>query len=169
MRFILFLVIFPLLTFAQKIESEKIDTISINTSRCLTYALKINNFSASDPAMVFVTTIQNFDTLKQLIPAYYFARKQEYNEYYILGVPDMTHTTVIDRALILFINQIDSARVSRNRSTFRRIYTFDKNNGNLIYQNEFRELLHLDNVFYVKSVNDICKYMTCSDKRSVED
>ena len=166
MKFIILLLTLPLTALTQKIESVKSDTISVNSSNYLTYELKINNYSASDPAKVFVTSIENFDTLKTLIPKYYFAKKQEYNEYYILGVPDLTQTSDVDQALIEFLNQIDSSRALRGRSTFRQIYTWDNSNHKITYQLKYKELSQIDNLFYLKSLNDICKYMSCPYQRS---
>lgn len=161
MKFIILLLILPFSALAQKIESEKIDSIYFNFSNYLTYELKINNHSASDPARVFVVAVTNFDTLKRLVPKYYFERKQEFNEYYILGVPDLTKTNDVDQALIIFLNQIDSSRVLRSRSTFRQVYTWDNVNSKINYQPEYKELSKIDNLFCLKSPNDICKYMSC--------
>ena len=169
MKFIILLLTLPFSTLAQKIESIKTDTIFANSSQYLTCELKINNSSASDPAKIFVTTIENFDTLKKLIPKYYFARKQEFNEYYILGVPDLKQTNAVDQVLIEFLNQIDSSRVLRSRSTFRQIYTWDNLNSKINYQAKYKELSQIDNMFYLKSLNDICKYMTCPYQRSLAD
>ncbi len=164
MKFIILLIVLTLSTMGQKIESEKTDTISLNSLNYLTWELKIHNYSASDPAEVFVTAIENFDTLKRLIPKYYFARKQEFNEYYILGVPDLTKTNDVDQTLIQFLNKIDSLRQLRSRSTFRQVYTWDNVNKKINSEPKFKELSQIDNLFYLKSLNDICKYMLCPNK-----
>lgn len=169
MKFIILLLTLPYTSLAQKIQSEKTDTIFMNSSEYLTYELKIDNYSASDPAKVFVTSIENFDTLKRLIPKYYFSRKQEYNEYYILGVPNLNHTNEVGQALIEYLNQIDSSRVLRNRSTFRQIYTWDNAKHKIKYQLKYKDLSQIDNLFYLKSLNDICKYMFCPYQRSASD
>ena len=169
MKFLILFLTLPLSTLAQKIESIKTDSISVNSLNYLTCELKINNNSASDPAKVFVAAIENFDSLKILIPKYYFARKQEYNEYYILGVPDLTKKKDVDQALIKFLNQIDSLRTLRSRSTFRQIYTWDNATNKINYQNIYKELSQIDNLFYLKSLTDICRYMTCPYQRSRAD
>ncbi len=169
MKFFIFLLTLPFSTLAQKIESIKTDTIFANSSKYLTCELKISNSSASDPAKIFITTIENFDRLKRLIPKYYFARKQEYNEYYILGVPDLRKKNSVDQVIIEFLNKIDSSRVLRNRSTFRQIYLWDNINNKINYQANYKELSQIDNMFYLNSINDICKYMTCPNQRSFAD
>ena len=169
MKFIILLLTIPFSTFAQKVESVKVDSILVDSLFFSTYSLKISNYSASDPAKVFVTSIKDFDKLKEIIPKYYFARKQEFNEYYILGIPDLNQKTSTDKALIIFLNQIDSSRLLRNRSTFRKVYTWDNINYKINYQEEYKELFQIDNLFYLKSINDLCKYMICPNRKSKAD
>lgn len=131
--------------------------------------IKIGNSSASDPAKVFVTTVDNVKTLKQLIPKYYFARKQEYNEYYVLGVPDLSQTKVVEKALTAFLNQIDSSRMARKRSTFLRVYNWDNVKNEINYEQTFKKLSKVDNVYYLKKVQDICHFMICPNNRQMAD
>src|SRR5689334_18551681 len=126
MIFILILLILPFSLFGQTIEYEKNDSIGLDNYTFSTYILKINNYSSSDPAKIFVIPAKSFDSLKKQIPKLYFSRKQEYNEYYILGVVDMSQTETIKLILTEFLNRIDSSRVARNRSTFLRLYTLDR-------------------------------------------
>jgi hypothetical protein len=167
MRILQFILIFllPLSLLAQKVESEISDTISFNSSKYLTYELKINNYSASDPAKVFIVDSKDFDTIKRIIPKYYFAKKQEYNEYYLLGVPELANNMDVTQVTIQFLNHIDSLRLLRHRSTFRRTYIWDNTNRKIVYQSEYKELSKIDNLFYLKSISDICKYMSCPNPK----
>ena len=146
---------------AQKIELQLNDTISVGLTQYPTYMLKINNYSSSDLAKVFVTNVSDFDTLRHQIPKYYFARKQEYNEYYLLGVADISKTQDVELALTIFLRRIDSTRMARNRSTFLRFYTWDNVNMKIVYNSSFKDLSQVDNLYYLKSRKDICKYMAC--------
>jgi Mlc titration factor MtfA (ptsG expression regulator) len=85
MRLLIILLTFPLSLFGQTIEFEKNASIQIDSFTFPTYILKIDNYSASDPAKVFVVLSKSFDSLKRQISILYFSKKQEYNEYYILG------------------------------------------------------------------------------------
>ena len=164
LQFIL-LFLFPFSVFAQKLEREISDTITYNSSKYLTYELKIDNYSASDPAKVFMVDAKDFDTVKKMIPKYYFASKQEYYEYYLIGVPHIANNKDITQVTIQFLDHIDNIRVRRHRSTFRRTYIWDNQNSKIIYQAAFKELSKIDNLFYLISINDICKYMSCASSK----
>ena len=161
MKTLLLLLLLPLSLLAQKIILEKNSTLYLGSLKYPTYMLRIDNNSASDPAKVFVTTVKNLKTLERLIPKYYFARKQEYNEYYILGVPNLYQTKVVEKALTTYLTQIDNSRMGRKRSTFLRVYTLDNSKNEIIYQGTFKNLSKVDNVYYLKRVQDICRYMIC--------
>ena len=169
MKLIILLLTFPFSTFAQKVISVKVDSILVDSLHFSTYSLKLSNSSATDPAKVFVTSKKDFNKLKEIIPKYYFARKQEFNEYYILGVPDLNQKTSIDKALIIFLNHIDSSRLLRNRYTFRKVYTWDNINYKINYKQEYKELFQIDNLFYLNSIKDLCKYMICPSRKSKAD
>ena len=160
----MFLSTFPLFALGQTIESEKNGSIQIGTFTFPTYTLQINNYSASDPAKVFIIPVKSFDSLKRLIPRLYFSKKQEYNEYYVLGVDDISHTQIVKPGVREFLKQIDSARVERNRSTFLRLYSWDNINKKVIYQATSKDLSQVDNLYYLNSTKDICKYMGCPKK-----
>ena len=155
------LFLLPVSLLGQKLEFERNDTLFLGSLKYPTYMLKIDNSSASDPAKVFVTTIKYAKSLRQLIPKYYFARKQEYNEYYILGVPDLSQTKVVERTLTAYLNQIDISRMARKRSTFLRVYSWDKAKNEINYERTYKNISKVDNVFYLKKVQDICNYMIC--------
>jgi hypothetical protein len=161
MRVLIFLLILPISLFAQRIEFERSDSIHIGNSVFSTYVLKINNYSASDPAMVFVAPLKTFDSLKRQISKFYFSRKQEYNEYYLLGVADLIQPAMVNQALTEFLNQVDTLRIKRNRTTFLRQYSWDNVNKKIVYKSTFKDLTQVDNLHYLKSAKDICKYMIC--------
>ena len=162
---VLFLTI-SLPTLAQNMLREKTDTIFATTGICLTFQLKLCDYSASAPAQIFVTNSNNFKTLKKLIPKYYYARKQEYCEYYILGVPCLKQNKINDQILIEFLNKIDSSRVLRGVSTFRQLYTWDTLKNKIDYQIAKKKISQIDNLYFLKTVTDVCKYMSCPIKRS---
>lgn len=162
MRNILFLLLLPLSAFAQKIEFQKDGFICKGSLRYPTYTLSINNSSASDPAMVFVIPIKDFNKLKLQIPKIYHFKKQEYNEYYVLGVDNnRSQTKVATELLTTFLTQIDSSRVARKLSTFLRKYNWDNASSKITYKCSFKNLSDADNVYFLKSFKDICKYMNC--------
>jgi hypothetical protein len=169
MKVTLLFIFFPISLLAQKFELEKNDTLYLDSFKYPTYMLKIGNSSASDPAKVFVTKIKYVNTLRQLIPKYYFTRKQEYNEYYILGVPELSQTKDVEFALTAYLNQIDSSRMVRKRSTFLRVCSWDNVKYEINYEQTFKNLSKVDNVFYIKKVQDICRYMICPGKRQIAD
>lgn len=160
-RLLLLLFAMPISLFGQKIEYEKNDSIHIDSSTFTTYILKINNFSATDPAKIFIIPGKSIDSLKKQIPKLYFSKKQEYNEYYVLGVADMSQTEKITRALTEFIIQIDSSRAARNRSTFLRFYGRDQVNNKITPQPTDKDLSQVANLHYLNSTRDLCKYMIC--------
>lgn len=164
MKLICLLLLLPFSLPAQTIESERTDSIRIGNSIFPIYSLKINNYSASDPAKVFVIPAASFDSLKKKISKLYFSTKQEYNEYYVLGFSDVFEVELNEKAVIEFLHQIDSARATRNRSTFLRQYSWDGKNNKITYQSTEKELKNIDNLYYLNSTLDLCKYMVCRHK-----
>jgi len=161
MRLLLILLILPIALFGQTIDYEKNDSIHIETYTFSTYVLKIKDYSASDPAKVFVIPAESFDSLKRQIPKLYSSRKQEYNEYYVLAVPDLFQTEIVKQAVMQYLNQIDNSRVLRNRSTFLRSYRWDNTNKKMEYNTTKKDLQLVDNLHYLYSTKDLCKYMMC--------
>ena len=161
MRLLIILLTFPLFLFGQSVEIEKNDSIQVDTFTFPTYVLKIDNYSASDPAKVFIVPSKSFDSLTRQIPKLYFSKKQEYNEYYVLGVEDMSKTQIVKRAVTEFLNQIDSARIARKRSAFLRLYSRDTINNKVVYQPTTKDLSQVDNLYYLNSTKDLCRYMAC--------
>jgi hypothetical protein len=90
MKLLIFILSLPLTLFSQTNYSEKNDSIHIDNDTFLTYFIKLSDNSASDPAMIFVIPNKSFDSLKKQIPIFYFSKKQEYSEYYVLSVADMS-------------------------------------------------------------------------------
>jgi hypothetical protein len=164
MILIIILLLLPLASVGQIIEYEKTGSMQLDTFAFPTYILKIDNHSASDPAKVFIVPSKSFDSLTRQITKLYFAKKQEYNEYYVLGVEDMSQTQTMERAVTKFLNQIDSARAARKRSTFLKLYSWDNINNKIIYQLTMKNLSQVDNLYYLNSAKDICRYMACPKK-----
>jgi hypothetical protein len=82
----------------------------------------------------------------------------------IFWVTDITQTQIVKRAVTEFLNQIDSGRMERNRSTFLRRYNWDNINNRVVYQPTTKDLSQVDNLYYLKSTTDICRYMACPKK-----
>ncbi|MEO8820363.1 MAG: hypothetical protein ABI267_04160 [Ginsengibacter sp.] len=162
MRILILLLVFPHFLFSQKIKFQKSDTIYLGNSVYPTCMLKMSNSSATDPAMIFVIPIKDFGKLQRKIEKFYVTKKQEYDEYYILGVPDITKNKLVSQVLTLYLQQIDSARMARNRSTFLRNYSWDKVNYKISYQSTFKDLNSVDNLHYLNSTEEVCKYIRCS-------
>ena len=151
MKLLILLLTLPMSLLGQTIEFEKTDSIQIDTLTFSTYVLKINNYSATDPAKVFVVPIGSFDSLKTQIQKVYFSKKQEYNEYYVLGVSDIFQWEMVKRAVTEFLIQVDNKRAARNRSTFLRPY-----------QSTTNDLHRIVNLHFLNSTKDLCKYMICT-------
>ncbi len=163
MKLLIFLLSLPLSLFGQKYYSEKNDSIHIDTTTFLTYFIKLSDNSTTDAAMIFVVPNKSFDSLKKQIPLLYFSKKQEYDEFYVLSVADISKRGIIKRAITEFINQIDSSRFERNRSTFMRLYSLDKNNR-IVYQTTSKDLQQVDNLYYLNSAKELCKYLVCPEQ-----
>lgn len=155
---------FPLSLLGQTVEFERKDSIQIDGFTCPTYVLKINNYSASDPAKVFIIPSKSFDSLTSQIPKLYFSKKQEYNEYYVLGVEDMLQVQIVKYALTKFLNQIDRERAERKRSTFLKMYSWDNIHNKVVYLPTTKDISQADNVYYLHSTKDLCRYMACTNK-----
>lgn len=161
MKFLLLLLAFPMISTGQTGIHETSDSLTVNGFRFLTYVLKLSNYSSTDPAMMLVVPERTVDSVKLQIPKVYASRKQEYNEFYLLGVPAPADTAIVERALTEFIARIDSARMARKRSTFMKVYAWDNSTQTINYLTRSKDLSTVSNLYFLNSMKDLCKYMIC--------
>lgn len=163
MKKIIIIFFFPISLLAQKVPRETNDTLTVDLVNFPIYSVKIDNSSSSDPAKVFIVNIRDFDSIKCLIPECYYSRKQEYNEYYVLGFQNIPHIDTVN-VVSEFLNKVDNIRTIRNRSTFLRNYSFDNSSGKITYQTTYKELSQVSNLFWLNSVADLRKNMRCKHR-----
>ncbi|WP_293890143.1 hypothetical protein [Flavobacterium sp.] len=158
MKLIIIFLFSTFITYSQNQNFEIKDTIEVNKVKLPTYFFNVEKNSHSNPAMVFIVNSKDFEKIKKLIPKLYFSRKQEYTDFYVLSVKSLNDIGAVKS----YLNEIDLDRMKRQKSTFLRIYEFDKNHQKITYTSLFKTFTEtIDNVYYLKSVEELCKYMVC--------
>lgn len=158
---LLHLLLIPLSVFSQKLDFVKNDTLLFNNIKYPTVLIKIGNDSRSNPAMVFVTDIKNFNHIKKRIPEIYFSKKQEYTDYYLIGIKNLESNQDKNEIVTNFLIKIDNSRIAKGLYVLLKNYDYNQLTGKITYLNTTKSLKEVSNLYYLFSEQDICKYMIC--------
>ena len=157
MKQLFLFILFPFAAFSQHNNYEKFDSIKVDEKSYSTYFFNMEKNSLLNLAKVFVVKNKDFKKTVKKIPKIYAARKQEFTDFYVIALESMDNKVIVE-----YLNLIDSDRMKRNKSTFLRISNYDIKSHSNIYSSKYRNLVNgIDNVHFLKSSNEICKYMFC--------
>lgn len=161
MKTFLFLLLCPLAVFSQKEGFVKNDTLLLSNNKCPSTFIRLSSSSWSNYAMVLVTDIKNFNQIKKRIPQIYASRKQEYSDFHLIGIKNLISNKHKNEIVTLFLNKIDSTRMTEGLSVFLKYYNMDQSTGKITYLKNLKSLKEVSNLYYLFSEQDICKYMLC--------
>jgi hypothetical protein len=149
---------FPLLLSAQRVEWERHDTLQVEGRASPFYALKIDNYSLSEPVMVLVVLARSFDSVQRRLRALYFSFKQEYTEFYVPGAKGEKGE---EEALMVLLQAIDSSRARRNKTTLLQPCRWDAGEGRFHYGSGQKALTEISNLYYLHRAEEVCRYLVC--------